>query len=294
MDPQELLKKYPVFQLKSILSKHNREKKLGIKLISKRRKGDVINYLLYHKYNLNDLPDIKKPPTSTRNVLKRFGTKKYNDDEQQEFLKKGYDIKNPLKSKKEYFNKKSQQHEKLELLEHQKKFIRKFFLSNVPGAICYHGVGTGKTITSAVASHYYLSLNPEGHIIFVSPPALILNFVNALKDYGLDIEDNRYEFKSFEQFARNPTISNPKTLIIVDEAHQIRTYIQSSEQVDSKGKKSINVITNKRGYALVNACKQADKCIMLSGTPFINGLYDIENLLSCVDKKDPLNKNDYF
>ena len=66
MDPQELLKKYPVFQLKSILSKHNREKKLGIKLISKRRKGDVINYLLYHKYNFNDLPNIKKLPATTR------------------------------------------------------------------------------------------------------------------------------------------------------------------------------------------------------------------------------------
>ncbi len=58
--------------------------------------------------------------------------KKYNDDEQQEFLKKSYDIKNPLNSKKEYFNKKSQKHEKLELLEHQKKFIREFLLSNVP------------------------------------------------------------------------------------------------------------------------------------------------------------------
>ena len=45
-------------------------------------------------------------------------------------IKKGYIIKNPLISKKEYFNKKSQQHEKLELLEHQKKFIRKFLLSN--------------------------------------------------------------------------------------------------------------------------------------------------------------------
>ncbi len=33
---------------------------------------------------------------------------------------------------------------------------------------------------------------------------------------------------------------------------------------------------------------------MLSGTVFINGLYDIENLLSSIDKKDPLNKNDYF
>ena len=130
----------------------------------------------------------------------------------------------------------------------------------------------------------------NGHVIFVSPPALILNFINTLNDYGLDIHDTRYSFKSFEQFARNPTISNPKTLIIVDEAHQIRTYIQSTEQVDSKGKKLINVITNKRGYALVNACKQCDKCIMLSGTVFINGLYDIENLLACVDKKDPLNK----
>ena len=143
--------------------------------------------------------------------------------------------------------------DRIELLEHQQKFIRKFLLSNVPGAICYHGVGTGKTITAAVASHYYLSINPDGNIIFISPPALILNFVNALKDYGLDIEDNRYTFKSFEQFARNPNIVNDKTLIIVDEAHQIRTYIQTSEQVDEKGKKSINVISNKRGYSIVNA-----------------------------------------
>ena len=294
MDSIQLLKKYPVYQLKSILSQHNRNKKLGIKLISKQRKQDVINYLLHHKYNLNDLPNIKKLQAPTRNILKRFNTKVYTEDEQKEFLKKGYDIKNPLISKKEYFNKKSNKSEKIELLDHQKKFIRKFLLSNVPGAICYHGVGTGKTITAAVASHYYLSLYEDGNIIFISPPGLIINFVNALKDYGLNVEDKRYSFKSFEQFARNPTISNTKTLIIVDEAHQIRTYIQSSEQVDDKGKKSINVITNKRGYALVNACKKADKCIMLSGTPFINGLYDIENLLSCVDKKDPLNKNDYF
>jgi hypothetical protein len=216
MDSQQLLKKYPVYQLKSILSQHNRNKKLGIKFISKRRKGDVINYLLHHKYNLSDLPNIKKLPAPTRNILKRFGTKTYNDDEQQEFLKKGYDIKNPLISKKEYLNKKSNRHEKIELLDHQKKFLRKFFLSNVPGAICYHGVGTGKTITAAVASHYYLSLYEDGNIIFISPPGLIINFVNALKDYGLNVEDKRYSFKSFEQFARNPTVSNPKTLIIVD------------------------------------------------------------------------------
>ncbi len=48
----------------------------------------IANWFSYHKYHLNDLPNIKKLPAPTRNVLKRFGTKKYNDDEQQEFLKK--------------------------------------------------------------------------------------------------------------------------------------------------------------------------------------------------------------
>ena len=86
MDSQQLLKKYPVYQLKSILSQHNRNKKLGIKFISKRRKGEVINYLLHHKYNLSDLPNIKKLQAPTRNILNVLEKKKYNDDEQQEFF----------------------------------------------------------------------------------------------------------------------------------------------------------------------------------------------------------------
>jgi ERCC4-related helicase len=80
----------------------------------------------------------------------------------------------------------------------QKKFLRNFVLSNVPGCVVFHGTGTGKTITAAVASHYYLSVNPDGNVFFISPPALILNFVNGLKTYGLNVEDNRYTFKSFE------------------------------------------------------------------------------------------------
>ena len=131
----------------------------------------------------------------------------------------------PLKSKSEYFNYKTKQKERLSLLEHQKKFLRKFCLSNVSGSVVFHGVGTGKTITAVVASHYYLSLYPDGKVIVISPPALILNFVNGLKQYGLNIDDNRYTFKSFEQFSRSPGVINSKTLIIVDEAHILRTII---------------------------------------------------------------------
>jgi hypothetical protein len=294
MDSTKLLKKYPVMQLKKMLSTFNRNKKLGIKTISKIRKDDVVKYLLYHKYDISNLPEIEKQPTRTTNILKRFNTKVYNDEEQEQFLNKGYEVKDPLKSKKDYYNTKTSKEERLTLLEHQKKFLRKFFLSNVSGCIVFHGVGTGKTLTAVVASHYYLSLYPEGNVIVISPPALILNFVNGLKQYGLDIEDNMYSFKSFEQFARNPNIKNPKSLIIVDEAHILRTYISFTEQDDEKGNKIINITSNKRGYAVLEACKKCDKCILLTATPFINKLYDIENLLSMVDKKQPLSQNTFY
>jgi superfamily II DNA or RNA helicase len=164
----------------------------------------------------------------------------------------------------------------------------------VSGSVVFHGVGTGKTITAVVASHYYLSLYPHGNVIIISPPALILNFVNGLKQYGLNIEDNRYSFKSFEQFSRNPIVSNTKTLIIVDESHILRTQIAANEQEDERGNKTINVTSNKRGYSVLEACKKADKAILLTATPFINKLYDIENLLSMIDKKEPLNQNNFY
>ena len=199
-----------------------------------------------------------------------------------------------MESKKEYYNTKTNKEERLTLLEHQKKFLRKFFISYVSGSVVFHGVGTGKTITAVVASHYYLSLYPEGNVIIISPPALILNFVNGLKQYGLNVEDNRYSFKSFEQFSRSPNIKNPKSLIIVDEAHILRTTISFNEQEDLQGNKTINITSNKRGYAVLEACKKCDKCILLTATPFINKLYDIENLLSMIDKKQPLSQNTFY
>ena len=49
----------------------------------------------------------------------------------------------------------------------------------------------------------------------------------------------------------------------------------------------------KRGYAILEAIKKIDKCILLSVSPFINKLYDIENLLLMVVKKDPLDQDNF-
>ena len=51
-------------------------------------------------------------------------------------------------------------------------------------------------------------------------------FVEALKQYGLDIKDNRYKFETYEKFCRNPIkCVNEKTLLIIDEAHNFRAVI---------------------------------------------------------------------
>ncbi len=103
---------------------------------------------------LRNLPPKSIPKEyTTKKYIEKINTKVFTDDEQKEFLKTGYENQNPLKTKAEYKNKKSNKNEKIGLLDHQKKFLRKFFLSNVSGCIVFHGTGTGQTLPAAVASH---------------------------------------------------------------------------------------------------------------------------------------------
>lgn len=288
----KIYKKYIVKQLKQILKQFIIDKEIKADFrISKLKKSQVIFYLIEYGYKVEDLPERIE---STRSKTTRTIIKQYTDEEQEQFLNKGYEVIDPLKAKGEYFNIKTGQKELVKLLAHQEKFLRKFFLSNVTGSIVFHGVGTGKSLTGAVATHFYLSLNPNGNVIFISPPALILNFVNALRQYGLDEKDRRISYFTFEKFSRNPVINKDKpTLFIIDEAHLLRTEIKTDTKADEEGDKSIEVKQNKRGYAILEAIKKTDKCILLTGTPFINKIYDIENLLSMVVKKDPLDPDNF-
>ena len=292
MSDIKIYKSYIVKQLKQILKDFLIEKEIKPDFrITKLRKAEVISKLIQNNYNINDLPE---PIKSLRTKTVKTTIKQYTDEEQEQFLNKGYEVIDPLKAKGEYFNIKTGQRELVKLLAHQEKFLRKFFLSGVVGSIVFHGVGTGKSLTASVATHYYLSLNPNGNVIFISPPALILNFVNALKQYGLDEKDKRISYFTYEKFARNPSINkNKPTLFIIDEAHLLRTEIKANIKEDEEGNKDASVEQNKRGYQILQAIKKTDKCILLTGTPFINKIYDIENLISMVVKKDPLDPQNF-
>ena len=183
-----ILLNYPVYQLRQILRELKLEKKFKTEPLAKIRKKDLIRMLIKYEYDLSKLPQIVKKEAPSKNVLRKYKVKSYTDEEQEKFTKENYyKVENPLEAKGKYFNIKTSTEEELKLQQHQKHFVQHFFISNTTGSIVFHGVGTGKTITAVVASHYYLELYPEGRVIIISPPSLILNFVEGLKQYGLNI-----------------------------------------------------------------------------------------------------------
>ena len=111
--------------------------------------------------------------------------------------------------------------------------------------------------------------------------------------YGLNVRDNRYKFFTYDKYLRSP-FDTTGCLVIVDEAHNFRTEIQKTMQLDDKGNEVEIIKTNKRGFKLMNtASKNAYKIILLTGTAFVNKIYDVENLLAMVDNREPISEKSF-
>jgi hypothetical protein len=283
---------FTVYQIKWLINEYNLTKANNKPLIEKyksKRKAELLKII--HDNNINPSNyDIPPPPKrDPPQILKKYDKKPYNESEQIEFqknLKKNKRYKNPLISPNDAIDLKPQLH--------QRNFIRQFIFSGLRGAIAYHGVGSGKTLTAVISSYYYLKLNPKNKILIISPSALLYNFVEGMIQYGLDISDNRYTFLTYDQYLRKKT-SGENTLVIVDEAHNFRTQITTAPLFNKDGIVIGEIAnTNVKGYTInVNALKKADKVILLTGTAFVNRLQDIENLLSWIDNRNPLNGDSF-
>ena len=185
---------------------------------------------------------------------------------------------------------------KLTLQKHQEDFIKQFVFSQLRGAVVFHGVGSGKTLTAVVSSYFYLTLYPNNKVIVISPSALLYNFINGMQQYGLNIQDKRYEFLTYEKYIRKPIIAK-NALLIIDEAHNFRTEIIQQHITDPETGDILDTTAkqNKRGFTVMKyGALEAHKIIALTGTAFVNTIYDIENLLAFVDKRYPLDKKAFF
>jgi len=151
------------------------------------------------------------------------------------------------------------------------------------GLITAFGTGTGKTITSVAVINCFLKSNPDGKIIFISPLSLKANIVKELSKFNLSIDKEPLKSKlqlfSFSSFQKKMESKEPvdcsNTLLIVDEAHTLRTQIKlNKSKVD--GWVAIHTL---------GCAAKAAKVLLLTATPVYNSPMDIINLIAMIDGK---------
>ena len=110
--------------------------------------------------------------------------------------------------------------------------------------------------------------------------ALLDNFKKEMIAYGSN-DFRQYKFFSFQKFFRR-RISCKKTLLIIDEAHNLRT------------------LKTKMYTAVIKCAQYADKRLLLTATPYVNNIKDFASLINILYGQNDLvgykfkdNKIDY-
>tara|TARA_R110002072_G_scaffold156233_1_gene306711 strand:+ start:1204 stop:4623 length:3420 start_codon:yes stop_codon:yes gene_type:complete len=242
----------------------------------------------------------KAPRSTTGNPLKPLqsltGVKKfYTDKQQKEFVKSQKFKKNPFEiTIRDIYKKKAD--EPLTLTPNQKKFIEKMIYSNNRGGLAFWGVGTGKTILTVLSIKLYLQYFPFSKVVFIAPSALLANLVQKLYEFGLDIRDNRIEYFSLDKFSRSSGKRDgicQNALLIIDEAHNLRTEIGEKKGKDKEGN-PVSRGVGGRAMAIIKNCSPfASKVLLLTATPIVNSPYDIENLLAMIDGRNQLDRKNF-
>jgi superfamily II DNA or RNA helicase len=166
----------------------------------------------------------------------------------------------------------------LTIKKHQMSVANHLF--NKRGAIVVHSVGTGKTLSAIATAQCLLLNNIVRKVIVVTPTSLQSNFKSQMKMYGLNNKDfelyNFYTIQKLVNDIENKSVTSPdKSLIIIDEAHNLRT------------------IDGGRVDLILKYAKKAEKVLLLTATPLINYKYDIVNLISLIKGENPMSI-DYF
>lgn len=139
------------------------------------------------------------------------------------------------------------------------------YMNNNRSLLVVHGTGCGKTLTAITASQCYLDRNPRHSIVFIGPSPLVSNFKKEMKNYGVQNTD-KYELYSYDKVLIRKKRGDPITLrnkmLIIDEVHNLRNI---------EGQKTI---------AIMDVSFEADKCLLLSATPYVNKVIDFISIIN--------------
>jgi len=192
--------------------------------------------------------------------------------------------------------------------DYQKEFIKKWSLSSQELVFLYYGVGSGKTLIAVNCAEQFVSLNENSFVYFLTPASLVLNTIKEMYQRGIDAARKNkdgeyiYYFVSYQQLLRSDFEFKDNSLLIIDEAHNLRNFKTKtiSEKVSARKylkTENYSIVGNKLSLKLLEADNKFVRCIFLSGTLFVNGPEDIESIISIGYKKKPLldaNLNEYL
>ena len=148
----------------------------------------------------------------------------------------------------------------IQLKPHQQKVVNYMKDTDCRGIILYHGLGSGKTITSIAITQIY----PDKKVIVVVPAPMRIQWKDELEKMKVNISN--YTVLSYEGFSsgiKNKPDMVDDRIVILDEAHRIR----------NPGK--ISTIINR-------SLKEASKVILLTGTPMVNSPLDMSPLVNII------------
>jgi superfamily II DNA or RNA helicase len=186
---------------------------------------------------------------------------------------------------------------KLKPKEHQIRVIE--HLKKHRGLIVGHEVGSGKTLTAVIASQCFLGDYAKGVVIVVTPVSLQDNFRKEMKAYGVRSSDlPRYKFYTLQGFAKeyhDKPCGTDKVpvMLIIDEAHNLRTDIASAKSAAKKRRSRLGSEPIIRADVAVRCAMTATKVVLLTATSVYNNPKDIGNLIAMARGTGTLSKRDF-
>ena len=155
----------------------------------------------------------------------------------------------------------------IKLKPHQEKVVGFMKNTDQRGIILYHGLGSGKTITSIAIAELF-----DKTVVVVVPASMRTQWDKELAT--MKVNKKNYQVFSYEQINDEKIESVNEKVFIVDEAHRIR----SSKTVTSK--------------TLVKLLQDSFKVILLTGTPMVNTPVDMSPLINVIKGENILPMDD--
>ena len=182
----------------------------------------------------------------------------------------------------------------MKLHPHQEAMVRHMMYYR--GGIAAFKVGVGKTLTAAMTIHCCLGVarsigRPDIQVHIVTPVSLVDNMKKEMKAIGTNPKAKNIHFHSFASYAKkytNGTLDTHNSILVVDEAHELRTDYRNEFASFSIGSKK-----NSRAEMFINSAKRAWRVLLLTATPIHAHDHNILNLIAMVNGTDPMTKYEF-